>query len=425
MSAAGDLRAVLSLDDFEYMAGMQQATDATDKLAMHAEHAGHSMHRSLHRGAHLAGSFAFMMSEGKTAEDMKSKLESLAMMAPMIGLAIGGWAGPLGIAVGIIGASMIPKLLEGKEAWDEIGNSIKESSKELDGFIKRQNEMIDFREKMVGMNERKDIAKTGKDLDIALEKNKGEINAQGRLAEAARQKVLELNKAKEAAKKEPSWLDSAPGSKLSEALGGPKVSELIGGIVGANDIDPAIKVAEKVLKESRDKLAQLGEQMKLLQEQKEMLGKEAGEKGEAKALDPKFAIDQSKKLLEQEEKRLQLAEKIGKEIASPYDVAKDKIRELTDAYKQGIISKEDLEKGGKKAMAEFDKSVPKGGTNEGAIGGSSESYKQIRESINSANKADDEKIRLLRDQLKAAEKMNKGIEKIYFNINPLNAEGIA
>ena len=50
------------------------------------------------------------------------------------------------------------------------------------------------------------------------------------------------------------------------------------------------------------------------------------------------AKEEEKKLTEEEEKRLALAEKIGKEIETPYEKAKEKQAELDKALERGVIT---------------------------------------------------------------------------------------
>jgi hypothetical protein len=173
-------------------------------------------------------------------------------------------------------------------------------------------------------------------------------------------------------------------------------------------------------------MKELNAKMRMIGQQKKELGEDEKKKEEAGSLDPQFQIEQTKKLIELEEKRRQIAERIGKEIETPYDKAQEKLRELSEAYKEGIIDKETMDKGSAKAIEEYDKSQAKQqGTNAASMGGSSESYKQIRESVDSQNKVDDEKIRLLKEQAEKQEKIVQGVDRIADNIRPLDVEGIA
>jgi hypothetical protein len=407
MSAAGDLRAVLTLDDFEYLTGMREAAHEADNLAEHVEHAGHSMHRAIHRSAHLAVGAAFMFSEGKGIDDFKSKLEQLAAIAPMVGLAIGGWAGPLGIAAGIAGAVLIPKLTEADEAFKAITDDIKEGGKALDEFIKRQQEMVAFQDKLRKTHGRDEFGKTKEDLDEDMKKAQV---AEDALIDAARKAQMRVNGAAQAR----NAADEGP-------LGA------VGGWFAGGEAQKALEAAEKERERVLSDLRKVGAEKAEIDEKRRQLGKEQAAKEEAgpSAIDPKFAIEQSKKLLELEEKRRQIAERIGKEIETPYDRAQEKIRELSEAYKEGIIDKETMEKGSQHAIDEYEKSQTKQGANAASMGGSSESYKQIRESVDSQSKVDDEKIRILKEQAEKQEKIVQGVDRIADNIRPLDVEGIA
>jgi len=400
--AGGDLVQVLSLDDYEYLTGMREAAGATDKLAEHVEHAGHSMHRSIHRAAHLAGSFAFMLSEGKGVEDMKGKFESLAMMAPMIGLAIGGWAGPLGIAAGIVGASLIPKILEGAEAWKSISEATKEAGKDLEAYIKREEALIDFKAKLGETKTQGELSKTVEEKERELEKMKGAAEAETKFIEMLQTKKEGLEKAKKGGA--PGGLmDMLPGAALSKALGGPNVSDIINWGVGKMDIEPTLAEIDKQIKEHNEKRRGIGQGMIGIQQQLDFAGKAVPwqnnplEKG----------VDAADK------ERAALIHQIREEVATPYEKASEKIRELNERRKEGLITDKQYEQGSKNVIKAFGASEGHQGVNAGV---GRDSYSAIRESIRASEHVNDEKIKLLKQQVENGEKQQTELQNLNRNI---------
>jgi hypothetical protein len=126
-----------------------------------------------------------------------------------------------------------------------------------------------------------------------------------------------------------------------------------------------------------------------------------------------------------DEQRRKTAESIAHGAETPFEAAQRKIEELNEHLAAGTISPELHDKAAAKLIADYGKSEQKDQKLAGGQAGTSSAFEQIRESIRSStNKADDEKIRLLKEQADGTAKLNKTMDKIA-DAPPLRVEGIS
>ena len=409
---SSDIRAVLSLEDFEYLHGLERSATATQQFAAKAGAAG-SMAGNLGRGLTQAGFaaqdfFSVLNMGGPNA--LARALAGTMNNVQMLGAAFG----PMGMAAtavaGALGSMLIPKLLEGQGEFTHLSEEIKAAGENLQSFIKHQQEMIDFRDKLGKVGSQKELDELAGGAAKGMEKKAAEMKALD-AAMGREQDRLNGLKASKAAATRDSWLNMLPGSKVSEFFGGPKVSDVIGfGLNKLSGVDDAIKESENRIKAL---LGQRGEALKgfeNLAEQK----KEAGTVGQEPftnfKFDTKEIIARDKKIREDEKR----AKEISKRFENPFEKAR---RELGDIFAErlsGNIDQDLFEKGAKRIKGELgEKTAP--GANAGIRGGTAAAYEAIRDSIRESQKdnpKDNEKIRLLEGILDSMKVQLKATEKI-------------
>lgn len=388
MSAAGDLTAVLTLEEFEFQTGLRDAAKQTEEFASHAEHAGgrfeHAFgHRVQHKIEHLTFALIALNSMGKGSEDMAGKLESALTLAPMIGSAFGPVGTAVGVAAGVIGAVLIPKLEEAKEAAKQFGEELERSGREWEKQITKDVASKGF-ERRLGRMEAATDPKTIAAEKESTEDRKAELEEELRLKKAQFDAEMNAAAMKGAVKNK----GNGQGIFVDEDIIGEKAAQHM------RETQEKIEELEDSIRRAENRASALGEKLE-----------------DASAYDA--ALQAQKKINEELQKEEDLHDKIAKEIETPYEKAQAKLKELTDAAARDIISPEEFEAASGKVVTDLAKSQPAEMQQHNAAVSGENSYAAIRESINSQkNQEESPQVAALREQIEIQKKQLAATENL-------------
>jgi len=419
--SGGDIRAVLSLDDFEYIHGLERSVKATKKgvgdmqqsMAGTGGGAGAGLARGIGQGAFALQDFTSVLAMGGKGA-LSRALMSTMNNVQMLGMAFGPTGAAITAVAGAIGSVMLPKLLEGETAFERIGAEITAATDRLDKFIQRGSRMTDF---MAGLN-KTDTGKGAEDLaarnDLEIKKKTDEFAAlQGRMGELAAEKA-KLSMARGSTGAGQDFMDSW--SSPTKLIG--LASATIEGIDGSlktvqGDLD-------KVQIKARDAAAELAQ----LQKQKDAI--------KDRTVDIRIGIPENfakeqHDLIQHEKERTAETARIKHQVATPLERAQEEIERLKGLHDRGDIDDDLFRKAGKHAISEMGRAnhVDQKNVGVGGIGGSNSAswYEAMRDSQRSAkNPADQEKINLLKRQIQEAEKTRKATERLYDKVGVVEVD---
>lgn len=192
MSGSGDLVGVLSLEDFEFRSGLRQAANETKTFASQVTSAGSNMGAGFGRAVSQIGfavqDFSSVLSMGgKNA--LGRAMMSTMNNVQMLGAAFGPWGLAVTAVGGAIGSVLLPKLLEGTNAFDQIAESTDAATKSLSAYIQQGQQMLSFQKALGETKGTADRTKLKEDLELQRKQKDFEIQATaGQLAAIDKQK---------------------------------------------------------------------------------------------------------------------------------------------------------------------------------------------------------------------------------------------
>lgn len=396
------------------MTGLRDAAGAAQSFAKETEshmgraaHAHGGLHRAQHKAIHLAMAASFAASAGEGDKGMVGQLEKASMLIPMIGMAFGPVGTIVGVTGGIIATQLLGPLQQAREEAKKFGEALERAGKKWNENVTRAGSNVLF--------DRETDRQIDKGDTEGLEKNKQHYE------DVAAQKKAELD---EAFRKQQSLQAAAraagkPGETVEDVYGATARSALKFSPLGI--IDPADRfgLRDKLMGGVKDLMGNDGngasgaqvESQKALVETAEQINKlqdelkEAEERAKAldEALDDATGIEKRAKaneaLIEQEKKRQELAEKIGKEVATPYEKAKEKQDELNDLLQRGNIDQDTYDRASQKnredAAREMETQEKGHGKNAGVQAGSGEAYAAVQESLKELRGSTRPEVKLL------------------------------
>ena len=129
MPAAGDLKTVLSLEDFEYISGLRDAAAETEKFAGTVTQMGTRVKAAAGTLKDtVRGGLQDFAKQGEVADVAQGALQGLSGTITGVVSKMGPWGFVIGTAAGILGDQLIPTLFEGSKAAKEFGEAMAESA---------------------------------------------------------------------------------------------------------------------------------------------------------------------------------------------------------------------------------------------------------------------------------------------------------
>jgi hypothetical protein len=260
MRSPGDLVTVLSLEDFEFRTGLRQSAQETKQFATDVTKSGNSAAAGMGRAV---GQMGFALQDFSSVLSMGGKnalgraLMSTMNNVQMLGMAFGPWGMAITAVGGALGATLLPKLLEGETAFEQIASATAEATSRLEDYISHGKEMIRFQSELANL-EGPGQVKTKRD---ALETRQKEMELEGeqftKQAGNIRRQMAELQKIAD---------ETAPKDGIMKWLFSPAKSG-----VRALELDPAIEALNKQLEAVTKKSIEAGRALNQIGKQKEML----------------------------------------------------------------------------------------------------------------------------------------------------------
>lgn len=390
MSAAGDLRTILTLDDYEFVTGLREAAQETRQFAATAND---SMGKVASARARTVGQLGFAMQDFSSimATGGKNALGRAVMSTMNNVQMLGASFGPTGMAVtalaGAVGSVLIPQLLEGKSAFDGIAESTRFATGQLEDHIRRTNEAIAFRDKLAKAGNAKQAEGMGEDIALQKKQAQATITALKEEAERIQKQVKSLSSQGGMGAEDPFSL---------RALLFPKQTYEKHFEIGPQ-IEALQAQAQKIHKQVASKLADLRElnQREQLVDQKQP---------ELEAIDEQ--LEREKEVNHVLEKREALLDQLRKKAETPAERLTEQLRDLKDLFREsaGGMSIDDFDKISDSYFKEFQHSIAKhegGGKNVAAVAGTVQGYEAIAESIRATERAPEntEELDYMRQQL--------------------------
>lgn len=398
MTAAGDISTVLTLDDFEYMTGLRDAAGAARQFSKESEGllgGHHSLHRAAHKATHLAMAASFATTAGE-ADGLVGGLEKAAMLAPMIGMQFGPIGAAIGVTGGILATAFLGPMKAAEESAKRFGEEVLRAGERWSKVINQHGQDVLFERKLGRM----DANTSPEAIRSQMEEKQDEAAAKRAMLEESRSKqqaLLNAVKPPHAATG-----GGGAGSLIEDIIGGAfgtgaagAVHEAIGDQIGQGGIELS-KETQEAIRKAAEEVRELEEGFERAESQAEQLG-EALEQAEEGAARKK----EEQEINRQYDERLALAKKIGDEVLTPLEKAKQKQEELETALFRGVIDQDTFDK----ASAKNQKDLAKGleteeghrGHNAALRAGSSEAYSAIRESVKEMQGHNRPEVALLKD----------------------------
>lgn len=392
----GDLRTVLSLEDYEYVTGMRNAAKQSQQL-----------------GGALTGGLGRAIGQvGFAAQDFSSVLSmggknalGRALMGTMNNVQVLGSAfGPMGMAIssvaGALGSIFIPKLFESGEASQKLADDLKSVTSEAE---KMNAEFARRARAGAGIGKLSSSKAAGAHLeDLGLEQ-KILRDRQKRLEKAGDDMGSRLWDSRKAGL--PEWAvnkDTATKLRnLQPIKEGEKLPELDEAKKLADELDA---VQAKLSEIGREQDATKRKQTELFESEQYLRGVERENK-------------KQKQITEELTKQSRIWDQIRKQAQSPFEAAREKLDELQQALRKGTIGKDLYDEASGKVMEDYEKAHQvKYHESEGAhyqnaalAAGSSEA---ISAATRAQMKQNDPRLQLARKQAQLARDQVEELRKI-------------
>jgi hypothetical protein len=370
MGEVGDISTVLTLDEYEFMTGMRNATEATREFARESEHSAHaaghahgSLHRPLHKATHLAMAASFALSAGEGETGLVGGLEKASMLIPMIGMAFGPVGTMIGITGGLIATAFLGPLKAAQEEAKKFGEQLKHAGEEWSKLIEARGADVKFGQTVQRMADAGDVE--------GIEKQREQYEDQIKMADA---KMAEARK-KQAAVMAATGMFNTP----DQHEHGLQVAGGISELFGSDNGNPAFHMPEEnieAIKQSRREIEKIEEEKRQGEERLHEL---------EMAMDEARAAEARKLEDERQAQALENAKKLQEAYEAPFEKAKQKQEELDQAFRSGLINSDLYERGSKKIQENLAKEqsaenhAP--GKNAMVRANSAEAYAAVREAI--------------------------------------------
>jgi hypothetical protein len=377
--STGDLTTVLTLDEYEYMSGLRNATVATQAFANNATASLENAKKQWATIGRSMGQIGFGMQDFFSIYTMGGKdalpraLMSVMNNVQMLGAAFG----PMGLAVTSVGGALasilIPQLMKGTDTTANFTEELKKSEEALDRLINKEKSSLGFVADLKKLKE-----KGSKDqAEAAIDRNETDIEATKN--ELMRRRA-ELRKNVQAAMAQGgvAWDPLKPifdkDNRLLQQNIGIRAEK-----IGDAAADRIVGQGEKI-RDLEDTLERLERRKKALADLDLNAMPADVEKERKKSVQEQ--IQHSNELAKREQERERAAQRIAKEIASPYEIALEKQRELQDLLNQEIITRGQYDRATRMNAEELAKNINgQTGKNEMLQKGTSHAYEAIRESV--------------------------------------------
>ena len=405
-SAGGDIVTVLDADIQPFKIGIQEfANEAKRKCAEVNQTlqtvgapkgggAASGLGRTVQGIGFAMQDFSSVLSMGGPGA-LQRALSSTMNNVQMLGAAFG----PTGMAItavgGALGAMLIPKLIESESAFDRMISMEREATERMYGLIKASQDMIGLKADIGKMTDVGQIGTKKEDLGIAAEKKQAEMDALIKRSEKLRGEISNLSKT---------------ANEMSDGGIWHWVARPAKSWARSTDLDPAIKSLnedrekiQKKIMDARSELVSIEDQKKLLDKAKPQVEKQR----EDSKTHIQEQISHSNELLRREKERQDTAAKIAKDIATPYETAIERQRELQSLLDQEIITRSQFDRASQKNREELVNGLhKKQGKNEMLEKGSARAYDAIRES-QKGSEAQDAANKFLERIAKNTDKMDR------------------
>ena len=392
MPEAGDISTVLTLDEFEYMTGLRDASEATRSFANETEahlgrasHAHGSLHRAQHNAIHLAMAASFAASSGEGEKGMVGQLEKASMLIPMIGTAFGPVGTVIGVTGGLLATQLLGPLKQAQEEAKKFGEALERAGKKWDENITRAGSGVTFEretDRKIDKGDTEGLEKDKQHYEDMIAQKKAELDAafekQGALQKAAAPAKHAGESVEDVYRGIARNAVKFSGLNLMMAGQGLDLFDAVAGKPG--DGEGQGVEATKGLVETAEQINKLQAELKEAEERAKALDEALGD---ATGVEKQNKVAEA--LREQETRRLELAQKIGREVMTPYEKAVEKQNELNDLLDRGVLDDETYNRASKKnredAAREMETQEKGHGKNAGVQANSGEAYSAVQESL--------------------------------------------